>query len=86
MRVGNPIRVPLAALRIYFRGQGTFHVGEKNEALQALNVAFRHGPALLFESTRTSFYPPPASSAQRDASLVLSPNFLQLIRALLNPV
>ena len=54
----HPISIPLDSLRDYITGQqGAVHVGDVNNALQALNVLFRHAPSLLFPSTRTSFFP-----------------------------
>ncbi|GAA5954891.1 hypothetical protein JCM3765_007803 [Sporobolomyces pararoseus] len=53
----NPIPIPLDGLRSYISGRGQAHVGDVFEALQALNVLFRHSPSLAFPSTRTSFFP-----------------------------
>ncbi|GAA5894482.1 argonaute/piwi family protein [Sporobolomyces salmoneus] len=55
--IKNPISIPLDSLQSYISGQGQAHVGDVFEALQALNVLFRHTPSLLFSSTRTSFFP-----------------------------
>ncbi|GAA5891801.1 hypothetical protein JCM5296_001865 [Sporobolomyces johnsonii] len=54
--VQNPIPIPLASLRNYCSGQGAVQFGDTMEALQALNVLVRHGPASLFVSTNTSFF------------------------------
>ncbi|GAA5842064.1 hypothetical protein JCM5353_003490 [Sporobolomyces roseus] len=54
----HPISIPLDSLRSYISGQGgAVHVGDVGDALQALNVLFRHSPSILFPSTRTSFFP-----------------------------
>ncbi|GAA5870647.1 hypothetical protein JCM16303_001545 [Sporobolomyces ruberrimus] len=55
--IQNPIRIPLSSLRNYVANTGEAHLGEVNDALQALNVLFRHGPSLAFPSTRTAFFP-----------------------------
>ncbi|GAA5918662.1 hypothetical protein JCM1841_002301 [Sporobolomyces salmonicolor] len=54
--VQNPIPIPLASLRNYCSGHGAVQFGDTLEALQALNVLVRHGPASLFVSTNTSFF------------------------------
>ncbi|GAA5864610.1 hypothetical protein JCM1840_002168 [Sporobolomyces johnsonii] len=54
--VQNPIPIPLASLRNYCSGQGAVQFGDTMEALQALNVLVRHGPASMFVSTNTSFF------------------------------
>lgn len=75
--IRNPLEVPVQSIRNYISGSGTFRVSEVAEAQQAINVIFRHGPCGTLYPTRTSFFQIPPAAGQ---SLVLSSNFLKLIR------
>jgi hypothetical protein len=74
----NPLEIPLQSLRNYVNGYGTFRFGEVADALQAINVMFRHGPCAELFSTRTSFFAIPTADPRETA--IVSPNFLKLIR------
>ncbi|GAA6061188.1 hypothetical protein JCM10212_002401 [Sporobolomyces blumeae] len=63
VRITNPVEIPLNDVRNYLARTGArANPGSVNDALQALNVVFRHMPSLLFVSTATSFFPLPAGS------------------------
>ncbi|CDR36655.1 hypothetical protein NBRC10512_003824 [Rhodotorula toruloides] len=55
--ISNAIDLPLASLRSYYLGTGSFYFGEVAEALQALNTIISQGPSAEFFGTRTSFFP-----------------------------
>ncbi|GAA5976814.1 hypothetical protein JCM5350_007256 [Sporobolomyces pararoseus] len=80
----NPVPIPLDGLRSYISGRGQAHVGDVFEALQALNVLFRHTPSLLFSSTRTSFFPMsevnPGTTVKLVGGICLWRGFFQSIR------
>ncbi|GAA5838758.1 hypothetical protein JCM3766R1_001586, partial [Sporobolomyces carnicolor] len=79
----NPIPIPLASLFSYISSQPGAHIGEVFDALQALNVLFRHTPSLLFSSTRTSFYPLDlqfGSSVKLQKGIQLWRGFFQSVR------
>ncbi|GAA5952480.1 hypothetical protein JCM8115_003612 [Rhodotorula mucilaginosa] len=76
--IRNPLEIPLQSLRNYVNGYGTFRFGEVADALQAINVMFRHGPCAELFSTRTSFFAIPTADPRETA--IVSPNFLKLIR------
>lgn len=78
LAIRNPLEVPVQSLRNYVTGWGTFRTGEVAEALQAVNVMFRHGPCAELYSTRTSFFKIPNSDPRETA--IVSANFLKLIR------
>ncbi|BGP22355.1 proteophosphoglycan ppg4 [Rhodotorula toruloides] len=62
--LSNVIPIPLASLRSYYKGQGSFYFGKVAEALQALNTVLSQGPSADFLGTRASFFPTD-SAAQR---------------------
>lgn len=76
--VRNMLEVPIQSLRNYVTGWGTFRTGEVAEALQAVNVMFRHGPCGELFSMRTSFFKIPNSDARE--TVIVSRDFLKLIR------
>ncbi|GAA5887561.1 hypothetical protein JCM16303_004244 [Sporobolomyces ruberrimus] len=76
----KPIAIPLNSLRNYLTGSGSAHVGEVNDALQALNVLFRHGPSLVFPSTRTAFYPEDGPNVVLSNGVQLWRGFFQSVR------
>lgn len=96
IRVINPIEVPLQSLANYLNGLGVFHDGEKSEALQAVNVIFRHcptfgqrapnnpPPGFTLHATRSAFFPGVPSEVPSEVR-VLQEKYLILIRALLWP-
>ncbi|GAA6012845.1 hypothetical protein JCM8202_003468 [Rhodotorula sphaerocarpa] len=91
IRVINPIEVPLQSLANYLNGLGVFHDGEKSEALQAVNVIFRHcptfgqrapnnpPPGFALHATRSAFFPGVPSEVPSEVR-VLQEKYLILIR------
>lgn len=76
--IQNRIVLELSNLRKYIgQSQGSCDAGAVSDTLAALNTLFRHGPAALFASARTSFF------VSREAEMRLrSPEVMKRVRDL----